>query len=174
MKLASIIIFAFAATGMAAEEPAVRAVLQPAGERKPAPEFRLRDNSGKLLSLKQFRGKVVLLDFWATWCHGCKEELPWFSQFQKTYGPKGLAVVAVSMDDDGWKAVKPFLAHTNVPDIRILLGDEPMGKRYGISSMPDAFLIDQKGNIAAAYTTGMVDKDNLEANIQALLAARVQ
>jgi peroxiredoxin len=171
---ASALLFTLSAAVTAAEEPTVRAVLEPAGERKPAPEFLLRDSSGKSLSLKKLRGKVVLLDFWATWCTGCKEELPWFSQFQKTYGPKGFTVVGVSMDDDGWKVVKPFLAHTKVPYVRILLGDEPMGKRYGISSMPDAFLIDQRGNIAAAYTTGMVDKDNLEANIQALLAARVQ
>jgi thiol-disulfide isomerase/thioredoxin len=172
MKLASILLFAFTAVIMAAEEPTVRAVLEPAGERKPAPEFLLRDSSGKSLSLKKLRGKVVLLDFWATWCKGCKEELPWFSEFQKNYGRKRFAVVAVSMDDDGWKVVKPFLAHTKVPYLRILLGDEPMGKRYGINALPDAFLIDQQGSIAAAYTTGMVDKDNLEANIQALLAAR--
>ena len=75
------------------------------------------------------------------------------------------------MDDDGWKVVKPFLAHTNV-SYRMCLGDDPTAKQYGINSLPDAFLIDQQGKIAAAYTTGMVDKDNLEANIQALLSAR--
>jgi peroxiredoxin len=173
MKLASILLFTFIATITAADEPTVRAVLQPAGERKPAPEFLLRNSSGKSLNLQKLRGKVVLLDFWATWCTGCKKELPWFSEFQKTYGPKGFAVIGVSMDDDGWKAVKPFLARTKV-SYRMLLGDQTTAMRYSIKSLPDAFLIDQQGNIAAAYTTGMVDKDNLEANIQALLAARVQ
>lgn len=63
----------------------VRAALQPANERKPAPAFALKDSSGKTVKLKQYRSKVVLLDFWATWCHGCKQEIPWFSGFDKTY-----------------------------------------------------------------------------------------
>ena len=156
---------------MGAEEPTVRAILQPVGDRKPAPEFLLLDSSGKSISLKQLRGKVVLLDFWATWCTGCKKELPWFSEFQKTYGSKRFAVVGVSMDDDGWNVIKSFLAHTQL-SYRMLLGDEVTAKRYGIDSLPDAFLVDRQGKIAAAYTTGMVDRDNLAANIQALLGGR--
>ena len=156
---------------LAAEEQTVRAILQPVSDRKPAPEFFLRDSSGKSISLKQLRGKVVLLDFWATWCTGCKKELPWFSEFQKTFGSKRFAVVGVSMDDGGWIVVKPFLAHTQL-SYRILLGDEVTAKRYGIDSLPDAFLLDRQGKIAAAYTTGMVDRDNLAANIQTLLAGR--
>lgn len=135
---ASALLFTLSGAVTAAEEPTVRAVLQTAGERKPAPEFLLRNSSGKSLSLKKLRGKVVLLDFWATWCHGCKEELPWFSEFQKTYGPKRFAVVGVSLDDDGWKVVKPFLAHTKVP-YRMLLGDEATANRYGIGGMPAHF-----------------------------------
>ena len=75
------------------------------------------------------------------------------------------------MDDGGWTVIKPFLAHTQL-SYRILLGDEVTAKRYGIESLPDAFLVDQQGKIAATYTTGMVDRDNLAANIQALLAGR--
>jgi peroxiredoxin len=156
---------------LAAEEPTARAILQPVGDRKPAPEFLLRDSSGKSITLKQLRGKVVLLDFWATWCTGCKKELPWFSEFQKTYRSKRFVVIGVSMDDGGWNVIKPFLAHTRV-SYRMLLGDETTAKRYGVASLPDAFLLDRQGNIAAAYTTGMVDRDNLAANIRALLAAR--
>ena len=156
---------------LAAEEQTVRAILQPVSDRKPAPEFLLRDSSGKSISLKQLRGKVVLLDFWATWCTGCKKEIPWFSEFQKTFGSKHFAVVGVSMDDGGWTVIKPFLAHTQL-SYRILLGDEVTAKRYGIDSLPDAFLLDRQGKIAAAYTTGMVDRDNLVTNIQALLAGR--
>jgi peroxiredoxin len=152
----------------AADQPAGRAVLQPAKERKPAPELALKDSSGKPMKLKKYRGKVVLLDFWATWCHGCVKEIPWFAEFEKTYGAKGLAVVGVSMDEGGWKVVKPFLAENHVP-YRMLLGDDATAKRYGIEGMPDTFLIDRKGRLAAAYRAVLVDKDDVEANIKALL-----
>jgi cytochrome c biogenesis protein CcmG/thiol:disulfide interchange protein DsbE len=121
------------------------------------------------VKLSKYRGKVVLLDFWATWCHGCKEEIPWFVAFQKTYGPKGFAVVGVSMDEDGWKAITPFLATANVP-YPILLGDGATAKNYGVEEMlPDTFLLDRKGRIAAAYR-GLVDKDDVEANLRVMLA----
>src|SRR5215472_233954 len=99
-------------TGSAANQTFVRATLQPTQARKHAPAFVLLDSAGKKAKLTDYRGKVVLVDFWATWCHGCKEEIPWFSQFQKTYGGKGFAVVGVSVDEDGWKVLRPFLAET--------------------------------------------------------------
>jgi cytochrome c biogenesis protein CcmG/thiol:disulfide interchange protein DsbE len=111
-----------------------------------------------------------VLDFWATWCTGCKQEIPWFTEFQKKYGPKKFAVVGVSLDEDGWKALIPFLAaHTDV-GYRMLLGDQPTAQKYGIGNMPDTFLIDQRGKVAATYLGQLVDRDALEANIQALLA----
>src|SRR5216683_8235123 len=88
---AAALVLTLAGSATAADQPTVRAVLQPANERKPAPEFALKDSSGKTIRLKNYRGKVVLLDFWTTWCHGCKEEIPWFSEFQRTYGVKGFA-----------------------------------------------------------------------------------
>lgn len=122
------------------------------------------------VSLKQYCGKVVLLDFWATWCHGCKEEIPRFSDFERKYARRGLAVIGVSMDDAGWKVVKPFLATADVP-YRIILGDEPTANKYNIQSMPDTFLIDRSGRIAATYV-GLVDKDDLENSIRAVLSLR--
>jgi peroxiredoxin len=154
-----------------AEQPSVRAALQPVKERKPAPDFALKDSFGRTVNLKDYRGKVVLLDFWATWCHGCKQEIPWFSEFERTYGAKGLAVVGVSMDEGGWEVLRPFLAETPVP-YQMLLGDEATAKRYGIDTMPDTFLIDRQGKLAAAYRAGLVDKDDLEANIKALVSTR--
>jgi len=153
------------------EPPAVRAVLQSANERKPAPEFALEDASGKTVSLKDYRGKVVLLDFWATWCTGCKKEIPWFSQFQETYGPRRFAVVGVSLDSDGWKVLKPFLADAKIP-YQIVLGNDDTAKLYEIEAMPDTFLIDPKGRVAAAYRGGLVDRANIEANIKTLLKKR--
>jgi cytochrome c biogenesis protein CcmG/thiol:disulfide interchange protein DsbE len=164
-------VIALAALAIAADPAApVRAVIKPANARKLAPEFALKDSSGKMVTLEKYRGKIVLLDFWATWCHGCKEEIPWFSDFERKYSTQGLAVVGVSLDDDGWKAVTPFLSTANIP-YRIVVGDDPLAKKYGIETMPDTFLIDRQGRIAAAYT-GLVDKSDVESNIRTLLSTR--
>jgi peroxiredoxin len=154
------LVLALAAIATAADQPTVRAVLQPANA--------LKDSSGKTATLQDYRGKVILLDFWATWCHGCKQEIPWFSEFERKYAPKGLTVVGVSLDEEGWKLVKPFLETAKVP-YRIVLGDNPTAKKYGIENMPDTFLIDRHGRIAATYV-GLVDKDNVEENIRAMLS----
>ena len=166
MRISSLL-FTLAAVAAATEPAGLYSV----GERKAAPDFVLEDASGKTAKLEEYRGKVVLLDFWATWCTGCKKEIPWFSEFQKTYGPKGFAVVGVSMDEDGWKVLRPFLAEHQIP-YRMLLGDEATSKRYGIESLPDTFLIDRKGKIAAAYKAVLVDKDNVEAQIKTLVSER--
>jgi cytochrome c biogenesis protein CcmG/thiol:disulfide interchange protein DsbE len=159
-----------AAAGAAAQ-PTVRAVLQPAGERKTAADFALRDSAGKTAKLTQYRGKVVLVDFWATWCTGCKQEIPWFVEFQRKFGKKRFAVVGVSLDEGGWDVLKPFLAKTHVP-YRMVLGDDGTAKRYGIENLPDTFLIDRQGRVAAAYRAGLVDRDDLERNIRALEGER--
>src|SRR5581483_5940466 len=123
---------------------------------------------GKTVKLEQYRGKVVLLNFWATWCTGCKKEMPWFAAFQQTYGSNGLNVIGVSLDENGWKAVRPFLAATPT-SYSILVGNDTTAQKYGLKSLPDTFLIDRDGRIAAAYLGGMVDRENSEANIRALL-----
>jgi peroxiredoxin len=158
-----------AAAAGALAQSTVRAVLQPALERKPAADFALRDAAGKEANLKQYKGKVVLLDFWATWCTGCKQEIPWFVEFQQKFGARGFAVVGVSLDEGGWDVLKPFLAKTPVP-YRMLLGDDAIARQYGIDNMPDTFLIDRKGRVAAAYRAGLVDKEDVRTNINALLS----
>lgn len=167
------LLVAAAATASAAAGDApqtVRATLATAKDRKAAPNFSLRDASGKTVNLSQFRGRIVLLDFWATWCHGCKEEIPWFAEFEREYRSQGLAVVGVSLDDDGWAVVKPFLEGAKVP-YRVLLGDPPTAKKYSIDAMPDTFIIDRKGRVAAKYM-GLVDRGDVEANIKAVLRER--
>ena len=140
-----------------------------AADLKPAPGFALKDTSGKTVTLKKYRGKVVLLDFWATWCTGCKQEMPWFVEFQKKYASKGFAVVGVAMDEDGWKSLRPFLAAHPEFGYKMLLGDTDIAKRYGsAASLPDSFLIDKKGNLAESYR-GVVDRNAVDARIGALL-----
>jgi peroxiredoxin len=168
-NLVSALLLAAAGIAAAADQPFAKAVLQPAQERKAAPDFALKDSSDKTVALKDYRGKVVLLDFWATWCTGCKKEIPWFSEFQAQYGAKGFAVVGVSLDEGGWGVLRPFLAEHKIP-YQMLLGNDATAERFGIKNMPDTFLIDRDGKIAAAYLGTLVDKDNVEANIKALLS----
>jgi len=163
---------ALLATGlsMGADQGTVRANRQPAGQRKAASEFALEDGSGRQISLKDYRGKVVLLDFWATWCHGCKLEIPWFADFSRKYRDKGVVVVGVSLDSDGWKVVTPFIKTAEIP-YGIVLGNDDVAKAYGIENMPDTFLIDREGRIAAAYN-GVVDRQSVDNNLQALLSEK--
>ena len=141
--------------------------LTPAEERPAAPGFTLEGASGREVSLEGYRGEVVVLNFWATWCHGCKLELPWFVQFEKQYGSRGLTVVGASTDADGWKTVRPFLAKKKL-NYPVVIADESLTKAYGVAAMPVTVLIDRQGRIAATYQ-GVVDRPACDRAIQALL-----
>jgi len=150
--------------------------LLPEYQRKTAPEFSLTGADGKPIDLANYRGKVVLLDFWATWCGGCKLEIPWYMEFDTKYKREGLAVIGVSMDDDGWKSVKPFLAQKRDPETGgntamkypVVIGNETLAKQYNLTSMPMTLLIDRQGKIALSHT-GVVNKDDFEGHIRQLL-----
>lgn len=148
----------------------VRAVLLPSGERAAAEEIKLKDASGGTINLASYRGHVVLVDFWATYCGGCKQELPWFQDFQTKYAARKFAVLAVSMDHGGWEVVKPFIESLKI-GFTVVLDDGDASQRYGLKAMPTAFLIDREGRVAAKYI-GVVDRDNLESNIRLLLAEK--
>jgi peroxiredoxin len=104
------------------------------------------------------------------WSHGCVQEMPWFVEFDRKYTKQGLRVLGVSLDEGGWKVVKPFIEKTKVP-YRIVLGDDATAKKYAIENMPDTFLIDRQGRIAATYV-GLVDRENIEANVRTMLSTR--
>lgn len=168
---ASAALLTLTALPVVAAQNSVHATLQPASERKAAPEFVLKDSSGKTVRLRDYRGKVVLLDFWATWCHGCKIEIPWYMEFQRKYEKSGFSAIGVSMDDDGWKSVRPFLEENKL-NYPIVIGDKHLADLYGgVPSMPMTLLIDQNGKIADSHA-GMVDKDVFESEIQELLRDR--
>jgi len=135
--------------------------------RKTAPNFTLSDSKGASVRLSDYKGKVVLLDFWATWCHGCKTEIPWYMEFQNKYKDKGLAVIGVSMDDDGWKSVKPFVEEQKMI-YAVVIGNQELAKLYAVDALPVTLLIDRNGKIAVSHA-GMVEKDAFEKEIQALL-----
>src|SRR5256885_1899970 len=144
-----------------------QAELIEANSRKAAPDFTLADSKGTAIKLSNYRGRVVLLDFWATWCGGCKVEIPWYMEFQKKYKESGLSVVGVSVDDDGWKSVKPFLEAKQV-NYPVVIGDWDLARRFGITSLPVTLLIDRNGKVADLHV-GMVDKDVFDREIQILL-----
>jgi peroxiredoxin len=141
------------------------------GERKTAPDFKLPDAFGKSVRLSDFRGQVVLLNFWATWCSPCKIEIPWFVEFQQGYRDAGFAVMGVSLNEDGWKSVKPYIEEKNV-NYRVMLGNDEIARIYGgLEAIPTTLLIDKAGRIAVTHV-GLVAKKTYEENVRALLAER--
>ncbi|MGC2660521.1 MAG: redoxin domain-containing protein [Bryobacteraceae bacterium] len=138
-------------------------------DRKSAPDFKLKDASGMSVELSSYRGKVVLLNFWATWCGPCEMEIPWFVQFEQEYKSKGFEVVGISMDDDGWQVIKPFISAKKI-NYRILLGDDSVTQLYGgVDALPTSFMIDRDGRIAAVHI-GLAGKDEYSNEIEHLLA----
>ena len=146
--------------------------LTPENARYAAPDFILKDANDKNIGLSEQKGKVVLVNFWATWCHGCQLEIPWFIEFQKKYEKQGLVVIGISMDDDGWKSVRPWMGEKRV-NYPIVIGNQPLADRFGLDGMPLTALVDRDGKIADVHL-GVVDKDATEKKIQSLLQEKFQ
>jgi peroxiredoxin len=127
----------------------------------------LKDANGKDVKLTDLKGKVVLVNFWATWCESCQVEIPWLVEFQKEYDARGLVVIGISMDDHGWKSVRPWLKEKKV-NYPIVIGKEALGKQYGLDGMPLTALVDREGRIADVHP-GLVDKAATQQKIRALL-----
>jgi peroxiredoxin len=166
--IAALVLSVIGAAAAPAGPAGVKASLVPEAARKAAPALTLADLEGRPASLADYRGKVVLLNFWATWCGGCKEEMPWFAEFHQKYGSRGLVVLGASVDEEGLPVVRPFVDAKGVP-YRILLADSRTTSAYAVKAMPATHLLDRQGRIAATYV-GVVDKGDLAANITALLA----
>jgi peroxiredoxin len=136
--------------------------------KQAAPNFTLRDASGHEVHLSDFKGKVVLINFWATWCVGCQTEIPWLVEFDQKYRDKGLQVIGVSMDEDGWKTLTPYLKEKGV-NYTVVVGDDDMANAYGMIGMPMTYLIGRDGKVSAV-SAGVVDKSTCESEITRLLA----
>jgi len=156
-------------TGCSSGSRTVRAAsVKPNKDRKPAPDFELKDANGHTVKLSDYRGKVVLLDFWATLCGPCKIEIPWFKEFERENKDKGFAVIGVAMDDDGWDAVKPFSQEIGI-NYRVVLGNDDVAQLFGgVEALPTTFLIDREGRIASVHI-GLSGKRDFENGIQELL-----
>lgn len=139
------------------------------GNRKPAPEFSLKDANGQTVHLSDYKGKVVLLDFWATWCGPCKVEIPWFMDFESQFKNQGFAVLGVSMDEDGWAAIKPYVQDRKM-NYRVLLGNDQVSTSYGgLDALPTTLLIDRDGNIASVHEGITMGKEEFKNAIVRLL-----
>ena len=134
-----------------------------------AADFTLKDENGAVAKLSDYRGKVVLLNFWATWCGPCGVEIPWFTDFEQKYKSQGFAVLGVSMDEDGWPAIKPFVAERKI-NYRVLLGNDSVAQLYGgLDSLPTSFVIDREGKVAFPPHIGLISKNEYANEIQCLL-----
>ena len=133
-----------------------------------APDFTVKDIDGKKLTLSDYKGKVVLLDFWATWCTPCREEIPRFIEMQEKYGPQGLQVVGISMDDDA-KPVREFNQRYKM-NYPVAVGDDKLAESFGgVLGLPVNFVIDRDGRIVGKYV-GATDTAVIDKAITDLLA----
>jgi peroxiredoxin len=158
-----------ACSGSKAQSDSARASAKAHTDRKAAPDFTLTDSDGAKVKLADYRGKVVLLNFWATWCGPCQLEIPWFKEFEQQYKSKGFEVLGVSMDEDGWSAVKPYMTDHKL-NYRILLGDDSVSQLYGgLDALPTTFIIDRDGRFAFPPHVGLVGKNEYSSEIESIL-----
>jgi|SRR6516164_5337912 len=133
-----------------------------------APDWQLTDVEGKTMKLSDFRGKVVILDFWATWCPPCRAEIPGFVEIQKKYADKGFTMIGVSLDREGPSVVKPFIARFGM-NYPVVMGNQKVAADYGgITAIPTTFIIDRQGYIVAGYQ-GLTMQSIFESVIDGLL-----
>jgi thiol-disulfide isomerase/thioredoxin len=139
-----------------------KGIMAPAFERKSIPE-------GKSTPLASFRGKAVLLNFWATWCGPCKIEMPWLVDLQKKYGPQGLQIVGVAMDDTSDKEIADFTHKMGVNYV-VLKGTEKVGDLYGgVEGLPTTYYLDRSGKVVDK-TLGLASESVIEDAIKKSLA----
>jgi len=136
-----------------------------------APDFSLESLDGKTMRLSDFRGKAVLLNFWATWCGPCKIEMPWFVDLQQKYASQGLQIVGVAMDDASKEDIAKFAKDMGV-NYPVLLGKEAVGDSYGgIPALPESFYIGRDGKVVDKVL-GLKGKAEIEDDIKKALSTQ--
>lgn len=142
------------------------------GSGQMAPDFTLQTLDGKTVHLSDFRGKPVMLNFWATWCEPCKIEMPWFVDFQKQYASQGLQIIGVAMDDASVADIEKFAKQMQV-DYPILTGKDSQRDKVaslygGVQFLPETFYIDRDGKIVAKVF-GLKGKPEIESTIKQIV-----
>lgn len=154
---------------------AMRPVVLKAGA--PAPDISVKDLSDKSETLADYKGKVVLVNFWATWCDPCREEIPWLIEMQDKYGPRGFTVLGIAMDEEGKPVVAPFVAKERY-DVRgqklpmnypIVIGNEGVAEKFGgLLGYPTSVLISKDGR-QLKRVTGIINEDEISKLIEGAL-----
>jgi thiol-disulfide isomerase/thioredoxin len=143
----------------------------------PEPELTLKDLDGKDVSLSEYKGKVVLVNFWATWCEPCRVEIPWLIEMQQKYGPKGFVLLGIALDEEGKSVVAPFVGKERFDvngqklpmSYKILIGnDEAADKFGGLFGYPTSILISRDGK-QIKRVTGMISEDEMNKAIESQL-----
>ena len=138
--------------------------VQPA---KDAPDFTLSDIDGKRISLSDFKGKVILIDFWATWCPFCRASLPILTSLYSDYKDKEFEIIGIALEYDGGKRLRRFVEEKKIP-YTILIGNEELAKEYSAYGVPTRFLINREGKIVKKFV-GYEDKEIFESAIKQIL-----
>jgi peroxiredoxin len=163
MVVALMLVFAFKLARRPSQTPG-------AAQSKPAPDFTLQSLEGKTVRLSDYRGKPVVLNFWATWCEPCKVEMPWFVDLQRQYGPAGVRFLGVAMDDASTKEIAAFAESMKV-NYPILIGKDSVGDDYGgVQFLPETFYIDRTGKVVDK-AFGLKGRGEIEDNIKKILGA---
>lgn len=137
-------------------------------KKKKAPNFSLRTQNEKLIELSRLKGKVVLVNFWATWCPPCRAEIPDFIEVYNTYKSQGFEIVGIALDEEGWSKVAPYMEKVKI-NYPVVLGTEKVVQQYGgIEAIPTTFMIDKNGYIAGRQVGGL-SKEALEQKLKSLL-----
>lgn len=139
----------------------------------PAPTLRLKDGDDRIVDLAQYKGRVVLVNFWATWCGPCRKEMPDFVEVYKQQKANGFEIIGVSLDEEGWEVVQPFLKQYKI-NFPVVVGDGKLARTYGgIEFLPTSFLIDRNGFVVDKHI-GMLPKEMLEQKIAPLLKEKTR
>ena len=152
-----------AKSALGVKEPSV-----PAIRGKPAPDFELPDLEGAKLRSSDLKDKVLLVNFWATWCAPCEIEIPWFIDFDNNYRSQGLEIIGVSLDEEGPEKVKKYITEKKVT-YKIVMGDEKTAEAFGgVIGLPTTFLVDRSGKLYSMHR-GLVGKAIVETELRELL-----
>jgi cytochrome c biogenesis protein CcmG/thiol:disulfide interchange protein DsbE len=128
----------------------------------------LEDADGKMVRIADYEGNVVLINFWATWCVPCKEEIPWLIDFERKYKDQGFTVIGISLDESGWEAVKAYVQKMGM-NYPVVIGDARTAYKYGnVKALPATFLVDKQRRVAAIHF-GLLSRKKTEEEIRKLL-----
>jgi len=144
------------------------AVLQFGSCSSTAPNFHLRTMEGRTIELQNLQGKVVVLNFWATWCPPCRAEIPGLLEVYRKHRTKGLEIVGISLDSDGWTKVSPLMHELNI-DYPVVLGNTDVVNAYGgIRAIPTTVIVDREGKIVDKVV-GYMDRKKFEEEVLDLI-----